>query len=131
MAHIGQVQYYNEPVERQLGFAAIVQTGKTLRLAGIIAVDRELNVVARGDMAGQVARIYDIMEETLAMSGATLKHVVNELIFATDLDAFAQAGAVRAARYANCAPQDATAVQVARLFLPDALVEIQATAVLD
>ena len=131
MAHISQVQHYNGLVERQLGFAAIVQTGKTLHLAGIISVDAALNVVAPGDVAGQVARIYDIMEETLAMSGATLEHVVNELIFATDLDAFAQAAPMRAARYARWAPPAATAVQVARLLLPGALIEIQATAVLD
>jgi len=85
MAHVSQVQHYNEPVEKQLGFAAIVQTGKILHLAGIVAVDDALNVVGQGDMAAQVERVYDIMETTLAKSGATLLHVVNEMIFVTDL----------------------------------------------
>ena len=73
MAQPSQVQHYNEPVEKQLGFAAIVQTGNTLRLSGIVSVDSALNVVSPGDMAAQVNRIYDIMQETLAMSGATLR----------------------------------------------------------
>lgn len=130
MAHPSQVQHYNEPVEKQLGFAAIVQTGNTLRLSGIVAVDAALNVVAPGDMIGQVNRVYDIMQETLAMNGATLEHVVNELIFVTDMKAFAAAGEARARRYAKCAPPAATVVQIAGLFLPEAMVEIQVTAVL-
>ena len=85
MAHVSQVQHYNEPVEKQMGFVAMVQTGKTLHLAGIVSVDDSLNVVGPGDMAAQVERVYDIMETTLAKSGATLQHVVNELIFVTDL----------------------------------------------
>ena len=28
MAHVSQVQYYNEAVEKQMGFVASVQTGK-------------------------------------------------------------------------------------------------------
>ena len=130
MAHVSQVQYYNEPVEKQLGFAAMVQTGKTLHLAGIISVDDQLNVVSPNDIGGQIERVYDIMEKTLAKGGATLVHVVNEMIFVTDLQKFAAAGAVRAKRYAKCAPPAATAVQVSGLFLPAAMIEIQATAVL-
>lgn len=131
MAHISQVQHFNEPVEKQLGFAAIVQTGNTLHLAGIVAVDEALNVVAPDDMAGQIARIYDIMEATLAMNGATLKHVVNEFIFVTDISKLATAGTVRAGRYAKYAAPAATAVQVSALLFPAAMIEIQATAVLD
>jgi 2-iminobutanoate/2-iminopropanoate deaminase len=130
MAHISQVQHFNEPVEKQLGFAAMVQTGKTLHLAGIVAVDDALNVVGPGDMAAQVARVYDIMETTLAKSGASLLHVVNEMIFVTDLAQFAAAGEVRAKRYARCAPPAATAVQVSALLFPAAMIEIQVTAVL-
>lgn len=131
MAHVSQVQHYNEAVEKQLGFAASVQTGKTLHLAGIIAIGPDMRIVAPGDVAAQVTRVYDILEETLAKSGATLKHVVNELIFVTDIAAFAAAGPVRAARYARCAPPAATAVQVSGLMFPEAMIEIQVTAVLD
>ncbi len=130
MAHISQVQHFNEPVEKQLGFAAMIQSGKTLYLAGIVAVDDALNVVAPNDIAGQVERVYDIMEATLAKSGATLLHVVNEMIFVTDLQQFASAGAARAKRYASCAAPAATAVEVAALLFPAAMIEIQVTAVL-
>ena len=133
MAKESQVQYYNEAAERQMGFAAIVRTGNTLRLSGIVSVDMEMNVVGEGDMATQLTQVYDIMEKTLAKEGATFENVVNEVIYATDLAALAdpEVAGIRLARYANCAPPAATGVQVAALFFPGAMIEIQATAVLD
>ena len=131
MAHISQIQHFNAPVEKQPGFAAIVQTGKTLHLSGVLAVDDALQVVGVGDMAVQIARVYDIIEATLALNGATLRHVVNEIIFVTDMNSLVASAGARVARYAAHAPPATTAVQVAGLMLPDALIEIQLTAVLD
>ena len=128
MASEDQVQYYNEPVERSLGFAAIVRAGDTLHLAGILAADEQMQIIAPGDMAGQIARIYDVMEETLGKCGATLEHVVNEVMYVTDMAALAEGAPVRVARYAKYAPPAATAVQVSGLFVPEAMIEIHATA---
>lgn len=130
MAKLHQVQHYNEPVEKQIGFAALVHTGQTLYLAGIVSFDMEMNVVGTGDMAAQLNQVYDIMEKTLAKSGATLADVVNEMMFTTDMQALTEAMGVRAARYADCAPPASTAVQVSGLFHPDLMIEIQVTAVL-
>ncbi len=128
MAHENQVQYYNEPVERSLGFAAIVRAGDTLHLAGIISTDEQMQIVAPGDMAGQIDRIYDVMEATLAKCGATLEHVVSEVMYVTDMALLAEGAPVRVARYAKHAPPAATAVQIGGLFVPEAMIEIQATA---
>ncbi len=130
MASEDQVQYYNEPVERSLGFAAIVRAGDTLHLAGIIATDEQMQVIAPGDIAGQIARIYDVMEETLGKCGATLEHVVSEVMYVTDMAALVEGAPVRTARYAKYAPPAATAVQIAALFVPEAMIEIHATAYL-
>ena len=130
MAREDQVQYFNEPVERSLGFAAIVRAGDTLHLAGILSTDEQMQIVAAGDMAGQITKIYDVMEETLAKCGATLEHVVSEVMYVTDMAALAEAAPVRVARYAKYAPPAATAVQVGALFVPEALIEIHATAYL-
>jgi 2-iminobutanoate/2-iminopropanoate deaminase len=131
MAKNSQVQFFNEPVERQLGFAAMVHQGNTLYLAGLISVDEKLNIIGPGDMAAQITRIYDQMEQILAMSQATLANVVNETMYTTDMHALSEAVGVRAARYARYAPPACTAVQVSGLFLAGALLEIQATAALD
>jgi enamine deaminase RidA (YjgF/YER057c/UK114 family) len=133
MARPEQARYFNEPIEKQLGYAASVQTGNTIRLAGVMSVDEAMNVVGAGSMAAQISRVYDIIEQTLAMSGATLANVVREIIFTTDIAGLAapEAGAARTSRYSGCTPPAATAVQVSGLFAPEALIEIQVTAVLD
>ena len=91
MAKIGQVQHFNKPLEDGMGFSAIVHANGLLHLAGIISVDEAANVVAPGDMTGQIDRIYDIMEETLAKNGATLAHVVAEVMYTTDMGELMQA----------------------------------------
>lgn len=131
MAKNSQVQFHNEALERSLGFAAMVHAGNTLYLSGIVSVDDKMQVVGVGDMAAQINRIYDQMEQILAMSQATLEHVVNEVMYTTNLPALIEANGARLARYARYAPPAATGFQVSALFFPDALLEIQATAVLD
>jgi enamine deaminase RidA (YjgF/YER057c/UK114 family) len=131
MAKNSQAQYFHEALERQLGFAAMVHAGKMLYLSGLISIDEKMSVVGPGDMAKQINQIYDQMEKILAMSGATLENVVNEVMYTTNMQALVQANGARVARYAKCAPPASTGVQVSALFLPDAMLEIQATAVLD
>lgn len=128
-----QTKYFHETLERQLGYAASVQTGSTVYLAGVISVDEAMNVIGAGDMAAQISRIYDIIEQTLAMSDATLADVVREVIYTTDLAALAapDASEARTSRYRDGDPPAATAVQVSGLFSPEALIEIEVTAVID
>lgn len=128
MAKLGQAQHFNQPLEQGMGFSAIVHAGGLLHLAGIISVDAAGEVVAPNDMAAQIERIYDIMEETLAKNGATLEHVVSEVIYTTDMAKLFDAAAVRTKRYEGYAYPAVTAVQVVGLAFPGALLEIQATA---
>ena len=131
MAKAEQVQHFNKALEDSVGFSAIVHANGLLHLAGIIAVDENAEVVAPGDMSAQIDRIYDIMEETLAKNGATLEHVVNEVMYTTDMAKLMEATPARARRYAGYAYPATTAVQISALAFPDAMLEIQATAQLD
>ena len=131
MAKAGQVQHFNETLEEGMGFSAVVHANGLLHLAGIISVNEKGEVVAPGDVRAQIDRIYDIMEETLAKNGATLEHVVSEVLYTTDMDQLMQAISVRTRRYAGYAYPAVTAVQVSALAFADALLEVQATAQLD
>ena len=134
MARITDAQFINEELEKQLGFAACVQSGDMLYLSGLVATDEKMQVVSPGDMAGQIRHIYDMMEMALGLHQATLANVVNEFLFVTDMEALAAAAGVRAERYSrhpHCTFPATTAVKVAGLFLPEAMIEIQATAKLD
>lgn len=131
MAKMNQVQHFNKPLEDSFGFSAIVHANGTLHLAGIISIDEKAEVFGPGDMAAQIDRIYDIMEETLHKCGATLEHVVDEVMYTTDMPALMEAIPVRAKRYEGHSFPAATAVQIVALAFPDAMLEIHATASLD
>jgi enamine deaminase RidA (YjgF/YER057c/UK114 family) len=130
MARKDQVIPVNPELEQRFGMSYLVRSGSTLYMAGLLAADEEFRLVGDGDMAAQIRCIYARMTALLAHAGATLEHVVSEISFTTDMAALAAAGHVRREIYdaAGAAPPVATAVQVAGLYLPGAMLEIHATA---
>ena len=134
MARPDQVISVNPMLEEKFGLSYLIKSGKTLYMAGILSADdATFELVGAGDMAAQIRQIYARMQRNLAKAGCTLRNVVSEISFTTDVKALGDAGSVRREIYqvANAAPPVATAVQVAGLYLPGALLEIHATAVLD
>ena len=129
MARHEQIIHVDEKLENEIGISRFVRAGNTLYMSGLLSADENFELVGAGDMEAQVARIYARMEHTLAHAGASLKDVVSEISFATDLAALGAAGPVRRACYerAGAALPAATAVQVAGLFLPGAMLEIHPT----
>lgn len=105
--------------------------GTLLMLAGQVAVDDEGEVVAPGDAAAQAERIFEIIQGVLAAYGATFADVMHIRTFITNLDHLPAYGSVRrrlfpAAPAAN--PPASTTVEVSRLFLPGAVLEVEVTA---
>jgi 2-iminobutanoate/2-iminopropanoate deaminase len=134
MARPEQVISVNPMLEEKFGLSYLIKSGKTLYMAGILSADdATFELVGAGDMAAQIRQIYARMQRNLAKAGCDLRHVVSEISFTTDVKALGDAGWVRREIYqaANAAPPVATAVQVAGLYLPGAMLEIHATAELD
>jgi enamine deaminase RidA (YjgF/YER057c/UK114 family) len=77
----------------------------------------------------QMRTTYANAAKVLARFGAGLEHVVEEVLYVTDMDAaFAVAGAVRKSAYRSDTPQCASTIaQVTRLAFPQQLVEIRFT----
>jgi enamine deaminase RidA (YjgF/YER057c/UK114 family) len=105
--------------------------GALLMLAGQVAVDDGGEVVAPGDAGAQAERIFEIIREVLAAHGATFADVLHIRTFMTDLNDLPAYGAVRrrifpAAPAVN--PPASTTVEVSRLFLPGAVLEVEITA---
>ncbi|WP_400194345.1 RidA family protein [Hymenobacter sp. B81] len=106
--------------ENKVGYAQAVLVGKTLHISG---------TVSQGStMAEQVEGIYKVFEKTLAHHGLTFQHVVRENVYATDLTAFTQQIELRKNYYNGIYPA-ATWMEIKRLLMPNALVEIEMTAV--
>lgn len=102
--------------------------GALLMLAGQVAVDDEGAVVAPGDAGAQAERIFEIVEGILAAHGATFADVLHIRTFMTNLDDLPAYGAARRKMFTSTPPPASTTVEVSRLFLPGAVLEVEITA---
>ncbi|MFG2103356.1 RidA family protein [Micromonospora echinaurantiaca] len=102
--------------------------GALLVLAGQVAVDDAGAVVGVGDIVAQSERIFEIVGGVLAAHGATLADVLHIRTFLTDLGDLPGYAVVRRRLFTAVPPPASTTVEVNRLFLPDALIEVEVTA---
>ena len=103
-------------------------TGALLILSGQVAVDDTGAVVAPGDVVAQTERIFELIAGILNAHGASFADVAHIRTFLTDMTDLAGHGQVRR-RYFDGPPPASTAVEVSRLFLPGAVLEVEITAV--
>ena len=115
-----------------LGFVQANQVSgsqRTLICSGQTSVDTNGAPLHAGDMAAQITQALDNLETVLKEAGFQLSDVVRLNYYTTDVDRFVQSAAVGGRRLAaaGCRPAS-TLLGVARLFHPDILIEIEATA---
>jgi enamine deaminase RidA (YjgF/YER057c/UK114 family) len=79
-------------------------------------------------MAAQAEFIMDNITAILAAHGASLADVVNIRTFLTDMGQLSEYGKVRAARFTGT-PPTITTVEVSRLWVPGALLEVEVLAI--
>ena len=130
MARHDQVVWVNRELEERFNLSAAVRSNGTLYLSGLTAIDEEMLVVGRGDMEAQIRQVYLRLERALAACGCSLVNVVSETAYTTDIEWLGRAAHVRDGFYrrAGAAPPAATAVEVRRLFFPEAMVELTVVA---
>jgi enamine deaminase RidA (YjgF/YER057c/UK114 family) len=100
------------------GYAQAVKIDNVIYISGTVA--REVNPEG-------IKRVYEALERTLQHYGATFQNVVKENLYTTDIEAMKQYNHVRKAFYKNDFPA-ATWVQIPRLFMADARLEIELVA---
>lgn len=104
-------------------------TGRFVAVSGQCAFDEKGEVVGEGDPAAQARQVFANLRRCLAAAGATFDDVVKLTYFVTDV---ADLPAVREARDEVIDPDRlpaSSAVQVAALFRPELLMEIEAFAI--
>jgi 2-iminobutanoate/2-iminopropanoate deaminase len=114
-----EVYHDSVEIEKAVGYAAAVRDGDTLHVAGTIGAGKTLEE--------QLLAAYRRIEKTLAHFGLTFADVVNERIYTTDFNGLIKAEPARKAFYSGHTPA-ATWVQVSRLYLKEAQVEIEIVA---
>ncbi|MDS0134530.1 MULTISPECIES: RidA family protein [Amycolatopsis] len=103
--------------------------GALLILSGQVALDDDnAAIVGEGDVAVQAERTLEVIGAILKAHGAGFADVVNIRTYLTDMADRAAYAQVRARYFTGDLPTSTT-VAVAALFRPEALIEIEVTAV--
>ena len=118
------------PWEEIVGYSRAVRAGNLIEVTGTIALDGEGNSVGIGDPYVQTVKIIGIAEGILQEAGATLQDVIRTRIFVTDISQWEEVGRAHREFFGQIKPAT-TMVEVSALIRPEAMVEMEFTALLD
>jgi 2-iminobutanoate/2-iminopropanoate deaminase len=110
-------------------YADAVVAGDTLYVSGIVPVSEDGAVVGGGDVVAQAREVFAIMRRVLAAAGAEPGDVVKVVVYLLDIDDRPKINPVRQEFFGSARPAS-TLVEVSRLAVPGALLEIEAVAYL-
>lgn len=114
------------------GYSQVVTgRGRLVVVSGQIAQDEYGDPVGLGDPAAQARQVFENLRRCLAQAGADFSDVVKLTFFVLDVGYLPAIRAARDAVVDTDRPPASTAVQVAALFAPGYLLEIEAWAVVD
>jgi enamine deaminase RidA (YjgF/YER057c/UK114 family) len=108
-----------------------VSAGRIIFIAGQTAVDRDGNVVGKNDFAAQATQVFRNLAIALGAAGCTAAHLVKLTVYLTDMDNLSRYRDARNCFFASVTPTAApavTLVEVAKLYGPDFMIEIEAIA---
>ena len=97
------------------GYAQVLKVDNILYISGVVTND----ITPEG-----ITSVYNNLKASLASYGATFENVVKENLYTTDIEAMKKFNYVRKGYYKNDFPA-ATWVQIQRLYMPQAKLEIE------
>jgi 2-iminobutanoate/2-iminopropanoate deaminase len=100
------------------GYVQVVKVDNVLYISGAVARD----ITPEG-----ITRVYQALEKSLKSFGATFQNVVKENLYTTDMEAMKKYNDARKVFYKGDFPA-ATWVQISRLFMYDARLEVELVA---
>jgi reactive intermediate/imine deaminase len=99
-------------------------------LSGQASIDENGNVVGAGDFDAQAEQVFANLKRVLEAAGSSLANVVKVNIYLTDMSHFPKIVELRSRYFTRPWPAD-TIVGVTALALPELMIEIEATALVD
>ena len=114
-----------EPISH---YTDAVQAGGLLFVSGCVPVDERGQLVGSGDVVAQARQVFANMGRVLAAAGARFADILKVTVYLLDMDDRVRINPVRQAVFGETRPAS-TLVEVSRLAVPGALLEIDAVAV--
>ena len=113
------------PAGRTYSHGIIVETGRTLYVAGQTARDAQGNIVCKGDAAGQTRQVLENMKRVVEGAGGRMEDVAKTTVYITDIKHREAVGRVRHEFFKGDPPAN-TLLVISGLADPAFLVEIEA-----
>jgi|TARA_B100000315_G_C14538217_1_gene569516 enamine deaminase RidA (YjgF/YER057c/UK114 family) len=119
-----------EGIRASASYTHVVEVtgGRTVYLAGQVAIDAGGNLVGPGDLRAQAQQVFENLETALASVGGGFEHLVKTNIYVTDMADLAGLREVRS-QYMADPPPTSTLVQVVQLAREGFLLEVKGIAV--
>jgi enamine deaminase RidA (YjgF/YER057c/UK114 family) len=111
-------------------FSPAVRKGNLLFISGLTATDDQGNIVGKGDIVAQTRQIFEKIKQLLEAAGGSFDDIVKTVDYIVTTERYRETADVRRAYFRNGFPA-ATGIVVKGLLRPEALIEIDAIAVLD
>ena len=109
-------------------YTHVVKSGNLVFLAGQTAVDRDGNIVGKGDIEAQARQVFQNIDVAIRSVGGTLANIVRTRTYLTDPRFAAGYDAART-EFFPTNPPGGTLLIVSGLASPDYLIEVEAEGV--
>jgi len=106
-----------------------VSAGGLLFVSGCVPVDGDGRLVGGDDVVAQARQVFENIRGVLEAAGASFADVIKVTVFLTDVDDRARINPVRQEVFGEARPAS-TLVEVTRLAVPGAKIEVEAVAAL-
>jgi 2-iminobutanoate/2-iminopropanoate deaminase len=114
-----------EPISH---YTDAVRAGELVFVSGCVPVDTEGRLVGEGDVVAQARQTLANVGAVLAAAGCSFADVAKVTVFLTDVDDRPKINPVRQEFFGDARPAS-TLVEVSRLAIPGAKIEVEAVAV--
>lgn len=124
-----KITVYPDPYAA-FGIAQGYRYGDLIVLSGQIAMTPEGKIVGQGDIAAQAEQAFANIKAILEEAGSNLRNIIKMTTYVTDMSKVGELSEIRARLFGQPPPCE-TLVEVSALALPDLMIEIDATAIVD
>lgn len=120
-----------ESLHKPVGYShlARINGGSLVFIAGQVALDASGNLVGKDDFRAQAQQVFENLKAAVEAAGGSFSDIVKLNVYVADSSKLPEYRQVRDSYIDVKNPPASTAIQVAALFRPDFLIEIEAVAV--